>query len=245
VCRAPIPQYVKDLGGTNNGCAASKNGSIASTWLSPVMDRWIAVLAAFCVYAETLPNLQAITDTESVPGFMDVEPPASYSNAALFAQLERIPAALADDCVTTPFLMQVNFPVDEPRMISLVNAIVAAGGTMGIGAPDVYAGNWSTAQEAYMGLLSGSTDQRGKIPAGFESQPAGVDSQSLAEIQARAVTLGNHFNFWPRKMDVDEDDNPLPPGEAVYWPHVQEQIELGNLPTLATCPTNFPHGCAP
>jgi hypothetical protein len=240
VCRAPLPQYVKDLGGTNNGCAESKNGSIARTWRADVMNRWLALLSAFCVYAETLPNLHGITDTESVPGFQDVTPPADYSDEDLFEQLERVPAELVDDCVTTTFLLQVNFPVDDDLMISLVDSIVAAGGTMGIGAPDVYAGNWSTAQEAYMGMLAGSTDQRGKIPAGFESQPAGVDEQTLAEIKARAVTLGNHLNFWPRKMDEG-----VAPGAAVYWPDVLVEIEAGNLPTVTTCPTNFPHGCAP
>jgi hypothetical protein len=219
---APVPAYVKDIGGTGQGVMATKNGGMPALHRAPVMDREIAMLEAIAERYEDAEFFQGFLDTESAPGFGAVDPPVDFSNAALVTQLIREYAAVGLVARKSLFMAALNFPTDTALMTQAVQA-VAATNSVGITGPDAFPGSFVTAADVYLGNVGGH-DYRGEIAAGWQCQPAGVDDQSFETMWAAVHDdLQQQFVFWPRQTSTTGA------GAGLHWLN----IVLPNLRTGA------------
>jgi hypothetical protein len=233
----PVPTYVRNLGGTNNGCMETNTGSMAALHRTAIMDRQIALFEAICEHYEDEPYFHGFYPEESATGQGTVGSPGDFSNSTYIASLIRRDEATATACVKSLYITSVNFPIVDQLMIDIVSAAHAAG--IGIGGPDVYNNSAPTrAQSVYIGDVGG-IDYRGDMPAGFMAQPAGIDDQTDEEIYDVAHNMwGNHFMFWVRKTDS------AGAGASAQWDdHILPALRLGLYPTVTACPTNLTNGC--
>lgn len=233
----PVPTYVRNLGGTDNGCMETNLGSMAALHRSAIMDRQIALFEAICEHYEDEPYFHGFYPEESAPSQGTVGAPGDFTNSGYIGQLVRRDAEVALSCIKTLYMTSVNFPTVDQLMIDMVSGAHAAG--IGIGGPDVWPNMAATrAQSVYSGAVGG-IDYRGDMPAGFMAQPAGIDDQTDEEIYEVAHDMWQqHFMFWVRKTDGAGD------GANAQWDdHILPALRLGLYPTVTTCPTNLPNGC--
>jgi hypothetical protein len=233
----PVPTYVRNLGGTDNGCMETNTGSMAALHRTAIMDRQIALFDAICEYYEDEPYFHGFYPEESAPAQGQVGAPGDFTNSGYVAQLIRRDEATALACVKSLYMSSINFPTNDTLMIDMVSSAHAAG--IGIGGPDVWANEAATrAQSVYIGNVGG-IDYRGDMPAGWMAQPEGIDDRTDESIYAVSHdTWQQHFMFWVRKIDSVGD------GANAQWDdHILPALRLGLYPTVTDCPTNLTNGC--
>jgi hypothetical protein len=249
----PVPEYVKNMNGELEGCAATKNGGIARFWREDVMSAEIAFLSDICERYDDHPAFQGIMTGESAPGFGGtdgVDPPADYSREALFEQLQRESKEMQSACVKSIFMQGLNFPTQPTAEMDATMAAVADSGA-GLGGPDLCgrpdeAGmcdpdGETTAQKSYLGTTDGGTDFRGRIPVSFQIQPAGVKSSTTLEnlYDFAHNVLQQHWTHYPTIGNGAPADQQNMNWEQVVLP----ALRTGDYPTRTDCPDNI--RCAP
>lgn len=262
-----LPVYLAtEPGGGGGWYSKPTGGLVANLWLTPIMDRVIALDAAIGAWAKDKPFFEGVISIETDTGFTSTPP--GYTPAIYMGQLQRRLDAVETNYPTKNYWQECNFiPTNQGAMPTFVNYIRDSRACLS--SPDVKAGtsngpaNYSWAQHALHGYtyngsiwvaLTGPTlvGQLG-IAADIEDPDdggkTGHPSASQLYDQCHNYEQHNH-TFWFRKMGPSGTgqqlyyDNSgvslaLDPPAGRWTPDIKTFIATGTAPTWPTVPSNY------
>jgi hypothetical protein len=241
------PSYLRTDPAYNGGEALMANGTIARTWEAPVMDRMIALYQALGKKYDADPYVEGISTEETAVGFSSAHPaPATFSNAALLTQFERLGGATRAAWPHSNVFMTTNYLGTDTQMEELIKYSVA--NRLAIGGPDTWGrsfvdtGTRTLQSDAIVkGIRGSATDYRGlaAIKAEVEDTEIGgyIGAFTPADLFDVAYnTLRANYMLWDR--------NNYAGGPAQKW-------DTGILPfirsiggkTVSDCPSSFGGAC--
>jgi hypothetical protein len=252
----PVPAYIRSR------CVANTQGVMPPLWESDVMDRAIALFQQICMRYD---------DEWYVIGVSDMETAASnpvsgsgYTAAALVTQLIRFYAEVSPVCQKTVYAAGQNFLSSgtNAQIAQLHAALYAPNAVnMAVTGPDACTTNpncpteadagttaygTTPSQDVYLGVLGAGgvpqLDRRGMLLAAWQSQGAGVDDKTFAQMYAYQYNiLQQHMMFWENNDWCNGGSNC---GRNMEWTDdVLPELRTGNYPTHTDCPTAWTVPC--
>jgi len=187
------PRYIVDT--PSLGVSRTKNGYVANIWRPAVMDRKIALYRALAARFDHEPYFEAISNSESAPGFGTTTPPSHYSRQAMAAQTKRLMTEAQAAFQQTNVILFANSLVGEldGLLDHCVNSRCALGG------PDVKPARPTQAAQ----YITRNRLNRGTVPIMFSVQSPNLGPEAHRntpqEIYDYAMRdLGATHLFWIR-----------------------------------------------
>jgi hypothetical protein len=241
-----VPAYLKTDPAYNGGEAKMANGTVARIWEAPVMDRLIALHQALGQKYDEDPNFEGISTEETAIGFSTAAPaPASFSNAALLAQLERLGGAARTAFSRSNVFMTTNYLGSDDQMTDLIRYSIA--NHLAVGGPDTWgrafidAGKRTLQSDMIVRGARGGPDLRGvvAIKSEVEDTELGgyIGAFAPADLYDVAFnTMRANYMAWDRN---DYSGAPIERWDTGILPFIRSIKGK----TVADCPSSFNGGC--